>query len=605
MVYESDFYSTRRVGSSYTRPTISSYTVTVSAPFAPGCVSLTRPDPRSGSSTRSNQPFLFPAPVPEWVAVLLPQNEDPIPARKTNPRSCRRRGVDWDKVPFVPRPSLIPDPVTTYGKRQPRKQAHVSILEAINREGIEPDPRILARPIEDYRSPRDINRERIANELHRREYNRATGHTTDADNVDTLLRRVHGTAPVKEGRRHTPRYTTVETSTPRRDESYTYSKTYKTVTESSNASDPYSSRPSTSSSSYSSTTERNSRGGPGGYSYSTERTSTTGGGPGGYSYSSTTSGRLPHGTTYRHYSYRTPLRYSGVPRFNTITTTTMTYRTPMPYVAHKRLVPVTRVVTSPPRVMVSPLRVLGSPVRVISSPVRVISSPVRVFGSPVRTVRAIRSPARVIVSPARVVTIRSSYLRPSIINKEFDRIERKYRASPEFEDEKRDIRNSTALLLRQLNDPVPRLMAPSAPAAPEPNTKKWVYDPFSTHNRLNSDTYVKSHITDPIRSVRNDIEAMARYHSPASRYVGKNHLASTRIIGSQAYPKSKPRIYNYDTARVGKDVNVMSYYKSNRTQAKADVEEVNTKIKKYLEKYYLNHAYKVPDEFKEFLHEYP
>lgn len=50
-------------------------------------------------------------------------------------------------------------------------------------------------------------------------------------------------------------------------------------------------------------------------------------------------------------------------------------------------------------------------------------------------------------------------------------------------------------------------------------------------------------------------------------------MASTRIIGSQAYPKTKPRIYNYDTARVGKDVNVMSYYKSNRTQAKADVEE--------------------------------
>uniref|UniRef100_A0A182M5D4 Uncharacterized protein n=1 Tax=Anopheles culicifacies TaxID=139723 RepID=A0A182M5D4_9DIPT len=196
---------------------------------------------------------------------------------------------------------MIPDPVTAYGKRQPRKEARISILEAINREGIEPDPRILARPIEAYQSPRDQNRQRIANELHRREYNRATGHTTDADNVDTLLRRVHGTAPVKEGRRHTPRYTTVETSTPR--ESYTYSKTYKTVTESSNSSDPYT-RPSTSSSSYSSTTERNSRGGPGGYSYSTERTSTTGSGPGGYSYSSTTSGRLPHGTTYRHYSYR-------------------------------------------------------------------------------------------------------------------------------------------------------------------------------------------------------------------------------------------------------------------------------------------------------------
>ena len=56
-------------------------------------------------------------------------------------------------------------------------------------------------------------------------------------------------------------------------------------------------------SSYSNTVERRSGGGPGGYSYSSERTSNLGG-PGGYSYSSTSSGRLPYGTTYRHYSYR-------------------------------------------------------------------------------------------------------------------------------------------------------------------------------------------------------------------------------------------------------------------------------------------------------------
>lgn len=249
----------------------------------------------------------------------------------------------------------------------------------------------------------------------------------------------------------------------------------------------------------------------------------------------------------------------------------------MPYVAHKRIVPLTGFATSPGRVTVSPMRVYGSPVRVLRSPVRVLGSPVRVISSPIRTVvRAVRSPVRVISSPARVVAIRSSYLRPSIVNKEFDRIERKYRASPEFEDEKREIRNSSALLLRQLNDPVPRVMGPSlqtAVPAAEPNPKRWVYDPFSHHNKLNSETYVKNTITDPLRSVARDIEAMARYHSPASRYVGKNHLASTRIIGSQAYPKTKPRIYNYDTARVGREVNVMSHYKANRSQAKSDVEE--------------------------------
>lgn len=56
-------------------------------------------------------------------------------------------------------------------------------------------------------------------------------------------------------------------------------------------------------SSYSNTVERRSSSGPGGYSYSSERASSLGG-PSGYSYSSTTSGRLPYGTTYRHYSYR-------------------------------------------------------------------------------------------------------------------------------------------------------------------------------------------------------------------------------------------------------------------------------------------------------------
>lgn len=129
--------------------------------------------------------------------------------QKTRHTSClpphilfQRRGVDWEKVPFVPRPSLIPDPVTAFGKRQPRKQERVSILEAINREGIEPDPRILARPIDEYLSPRDRNRTRILNESVRKEHVRATGQGPDRDNMDTVLRRLHGEAPVKPTRRH-------------------------------------------------------------------------------------------------------------------------------------------------------------------------------------------------------------------------------------------------------------------------------------------------------------------------------------------------------------------------------------------------------------------
>uniref|UniRef100_A0A023FAY6 Putative fau protein n=1 Tax=Triatoma infestans TaxID=30076 RepID=A0A023FAY6_TRIIF len=64
--------------------------------------------------------------------------------------------------------------------------------------------------------------------------------------------------------------------------------------------------PTRSYSSSSETVARSRGGGPGSYSYSTERSSRSSDYPGSYhsSYSTTTSGRLPGGTTYRHYSYR-------------------------------------------------------------------------------------------------------------------------------------------------------------------------------------------------------------------------------------------------------------------------------------------------------------
>jgi hypothetical protein len=44
--------------------------------------------------------------------------------------------------------------------------------------------------------------------------------------------------------------------------------------------------------------------GPGTYSYSSEQTTRSSDRPGSYSHSSVTTGRLPHGSSYRHYSYR-------------------------------------------------------------------------------------------------------------------------------------------------------------------------------------------------------------------------------------------------------------------------------------------------------------
>jgi len=138
MVYESDFYTTRRPYSS--RPVVSSYSVT-------------------------------------------------------------RREVDWEKVPFVPRPSLIADPITAFGKRKPKSEAKVSILERINRAAIKPSQEVLDRPIAPYISARDATRNRVLSEVRRSSDIRSSGGTaaitTDRNSMDLVLHRLHNTAPVK------------------------------------------------------------------------------------------------------------------------------------------------------------------------------------------------------------------------------------------------------------------------------------------------------------------------------------------------------------------------------------------------------------------------
>lgn len=61
---------------------------------------------------------------------------------------------------------------------------------------------------------------------------------------------------------------------------------------------------------------------------------------------------------------------------------------------------------------------------------RIYTSPAtRIISSPIRVIRSIRSPVRVITSPARTMTIR---VRPSVINREYSRIENKIRSCPAY-----------------------------------------------------------------------------------------------------------------------------------------------------------------------------
>lgn len=113
----------------------------------------------------------------------------------------QRREVDWEKVPFVPRPSLIADPITAFGKRKPRNEEKVSILDRINREGIKPNQEILERPIHPYISARDSTRNRVLSEVRRNADIRDGGGSaaliTDKFSMDKILPRVHNTAAVK------------------------------------------------------------------------------------------------------------------------------------------------------------------------------------------------------------------------------------------------------------------------------------------------------------------------------------------------------------------------------------------------------------------------
>lgn len=85
----------------------------------------------------------------------------------------------------------------------------------------------------------------------------------------------------------------------------------------------------------------------------------------------------------------------------------------IPYAEHDHYVTRTRI---------SPTRIIRSPPRVIATPVRIVSR-----SSPVRF---IRTPIRVVSSPGRVVSVTRT--RPSLFNREIQRIENRARTHPHY-----------------------------------------------------------------------------------------------------------------------------------------------------------------------------
>lgn len=123
----------------------------------------------------------------------------------TSPFDLQKREIPWEKVPYVPRPSLIADPITAFGKRRPKNEERISILEKINREGIQPSAEVLARPIQPYISARDETRQKVFSMVRRHservEAGGSLAASTARDSMDYVLPRLHNTTADKRPHR--------------------------------------------------------------------------------------------------------------------------------------------------------------------------------------------------------------------------------------------------------------------------------------------------------------------------------------------------------------------------------------------------------------------
>jgi len=114
----------------------------------------------------------------------------------------QRREIPWEKVPFVPRPSLIADPITAFGKKKSLledkdNRTYGSLVQRLKSE-IVPKKLSELRPLGEYESPRDQTRKRVFNEIHRQQKIRDAGglapYLTDKQSMDVLLPKIHGTS---------------------------------------------------------------------------------------------------------------------------------------------------------------------------------------------------------------------------------------------------------------------------------------------------------------------------------------------------------------------------------------------------------------------------
>ncbi|XP_022913080.1 uncharacterized protein CG45076-like isoform X8 [Onthophagus taurus] len=163
-------------------------------------------------------------------------------------------------------------------------------------------------------------------------------------------------------------------------------------------------------------------------------------------------------------------------------------------------------------------------------------------------------------------------VRPSVLYKEFDRIENKYRpytytsalseylnsdSAVIFDDEKRLIRAETASLLRRIHAPVPRVSKPLA----LPYVTRYDEFPVKTY----SDSYIYKMMMSSPKDPR--VVAYTTYYSePVRKYFGQGYLSCVSFAGDKVHPRRR-NVYVYEDP-VRNDIQLLSYYISKFRQEK-------------------------------------
>lgn len=101
----------------------------------------------------------------------------------------------------MPRPSLVPDPVTAFGRRT-KPGTRASVLDPVTKQNIPPKPESKLAPLAPYVSPREQTRARVLSTVGQRERAfEADPLGTPRDHMDVLLAQAHG-RPLHAAHRH-------------------------------------------------------------------------------------------------------------------------------------------------------------------------------------------------------------------------------------------------------------------------------------------------------------------------------------------------------------------------------------------------------------------